>query len=153
MISYTQRNKGAQLLAAELYASLLELGKTVWLDVKMDKRNEAAMQEAAQKSKCIVAVVSGVEREGDSEDSAYFKRAFCVNELRWAREVDVPIQPVVAREDKKRIGQFISQLPEDLAGLGGVDFKTLDNVGPAYWKTSIDEVVKGVDWLVASTRT
>lgn len=151
MISYTQRNKGAQLLAAELYASLLELGKTVWLDVKMDKRNEAAMQEAAQKSKCIVAVVSGVEREGDSEDSAYFKRAFCVNELRWAREGGVPIQPVIMREDKDHIGKFLGQAPEDLQDLGKVDFKTLDRVAPAIWNAGIGELIKSIDDLIASS--
>ena len=146
---FHQRNAGAKLLAAELYGSLRERGRTVWLDVKMGKLNTAAMQEAAQvlpltltilvaqtlsffhwvtvrsqiplcrrirvatrpfslqcrrrlKSeaggysaqnvKCIVAVVSGAEREGDSEDSAYFKREYCVNELRWARSTGVPIQ-------------------------------------------------------------
>ena len=148
MISYTQRNATAKLLAAELYTSLRERGKTVWLDTKMERLNEAAMQEAAQNSKCLVAVVTGAEREGDPEDNAYFRRTLCLKELRWAREAGVPIQPVVAREDKASIGQFIGQLPEDLSDLSGVDFKTLDNVGPAYWKTSIDEVVKGVDWLV-----
>ena len=45
---FHQRNTGAKLLAAELYGSLRERGRTVWLDVKMGKLNTAAMQEAAQ---------------------------------------------------------------------------------------------------------
>ena len=48
MISYTQRNPEAETLAEALYASMRERGKTVWLDVKMAKLNEAAMKEAAQ---------------------------------------------------------------------------------------------------------
>jgi hypothetical protein len=148
MISYTQRNARAMLLAAELYASLRERGKTVWLDVKMPKLNTAAMKEAAQNSKCIIAVVSGAEREGDPEDSAYFKREFCVNELRWARVAGVPIQPVIMREDKDDIGRYLGQAPADLQDLGQVDFKTLDRVGPAIWNTSIDELIKSMDDLI-----
>ena len=85
MISYTQRNASAKHLAAELYSSLRERGLTVWLDVKMGKLNEDAMKEAAQHSRCIIAVVTGPERDGDSEENAYFKRQYCMNELRWAR--------------------------------------------------------------------
>ena len=83
-------------------------------------------------------MVTGVERKGDSEANAYFKRDFCVNELRWAREVSIPMQPVIQREDnKRRIGEFIGQAPMDLKDLSGVDFKTLDQIGPAIWKTCV----------------
>jgi hypothetical protein len=58
MISYTQRNAKAELLAAEIYSSMRERDKEVWLDVKMNQLNEAAMKEAAQRSKCIIAVVT-----------------------------------------------------------------------------------------------
>ena len=51
----------------------------------MGKLNEDAMKEAAQHSRCIIAVVTGPERDGDSEENAYFKRQYCMNELRWAR--------------------------------------------------------------------
>ena len=85
MISYTQRNASAKHLAAELYSSLRERDVTVWLDVKMGKLNEDAMKEATQHSRCIIAVVTGPERDGDSEENAYFKRQYCMNELRWAR--------------------------------------------------------------------
>ena len=62
----------------------------MWLDVKMDKLNEAAMKEAARHSRCIIAVVSGVERAGGPEDTAHFKREYCANELRWARAAGGP---------------------------------------------------------------
>jgi hypothetical protein len=88
-----------------------------------------------------------VERDGDPEDNAYFKREYCINELRWAREAGVPIQPVVSREDKKRIGEFVAQLPGDLKHLGKVDFKALDRISPAIWATSIDEMLKSIDAL------
>ncbi len=92
------------------------------------------MKEAAQNSQCVIAVVSGAERPGDPEGNEYFKRAYCVNELRWAREAGVPIQPVVVAEDKSRIGEFLVQAPEDLKDLGAVDFIHLDRSRPAYWK-------------------
>ena len=46
------------------------------------KLNEAAMKEAATRARCIIAIVTGLERDSDPEDNAYFKRPFCVNELR-----------------------------------------------------------------------
>lgn len=126
-------------------------GKQVWLDVEMERRNEAAMQEAAQNSKCIVAIVTGpcfepedLMRTGDAVANSYFKRELCLKELRWACEASVPIQPVVARDDKAKIGEFIKQLPADLQNLSAKDFKTLDDVGPEQWKTSINEVMQGV---------
>jgi hypothetical protein len=150
MISYTQRNAQAQLLAAEIYSSMRERGRTVWLDVKMDQLNEAAMREAAQHSRCIIAVVTGVERDGDPEDTAYFKREYCMKELRWAIQAGVPIQPVVSREDKQDIGNFVGQIPGDLKDLGKVDFKALDRISPAIWTTSIDEMLKSIDALSAA---
>ena len=43
MLSYTQCNAGAnKLLAAEIYSSLRERGKTVWLDIKMEQLREEA---------------------------------------------------------------------------------------------------------------
>lgn len=103
-----------------------------WLDIKMEKLNEAAMKEATQNSKCIIAIISGTERNGDPADTAYFNRQFCVNELRWARAANVPIQPVVAAEDKGRIGEFLEQAPDDLKDLGAIDFIHLDRSRPAY---------------------
>eukprot|EP01047_Picozoa_sp_COSAG01_P058655 COSAG01_NODE_6939_length_3431_cov_3.279712_3_plen_755_part_00 len=148
MISYTQRNSGAKLLAAELYASLEKRGLSVWLDVKMPKLNEAAMQEAAQHSSCIIAVISGVERAGDPDDSAYFKRDYCVKGLHWARAAGVPIQPVIMPEDKQRIGEFLAQAPPDLKeGLAKADFIHLDRSRIAYWETGIDELIKSMQDL------
>ena len=150
MISYTQRNANAKLLATELYTSLERRGKTVWLDVKMDQLNQAAMKEAAQNSGCIIAVISGVEREGDSEGTAYFKRPYCINELRWARKAGVPIQPVIGRDDRDQIGTFIEQAPEDLKDLGEVDFLSMDCISPAIWDTCIDQVLRGVERTISS---
>ena len=145
MISYTQRNAHAKLLAEGLYNSFRERGKTVWLDVKMDQVNASAMKEAAQNSSCVIAVVTGVEREGDPEDTAYFKRDYCMDELRWARQASVPIQPVIRREDKDNIGIFLGQAPEDLRQyLQGRDFKALDRISNRIWLTCIDEVLIAV---------
>lgn len=115
----------------------------------MEQLNEVAMKEAAQNSKSILAIISGPERAGDSDENAYFKRSYCCNELRWAREAGVPIQPVILADDKKRIGEFIEQAPEDLKYLAGVDFIHLDRSRPAYWQVGVDEVIKGADALAS----
>ena len=116
----------------------------------MEQLNEAAMKEAAQNSKSILAIISGAERASDSDENAYFKRSYCCNELRWAREAGVPIQPVILADDKKRIGEFIEQAPEDLKYLAGVDFIHLDRSRPAYWQVGVDEVMKGADALASN---
>jgi hypothetical protein len=154
MISYTQRNANAKLLAAELFNSMQKRGVTVWLDVKMAQLNSAAMKEAAQNSSCIIAIVTGRERAGDPEDSSYFKRPFCVSELRWAIQRAVPIQPVIQVEDKQRIGELLGEAPDDLSTvLSQVDFVDLNRSRPAYWEASVDEVLRSVKWLVAAAPT
>tara|TARA_B100000780_G_C21027235_1_gene411827 strand:+ start:88 stop:252 length:165 start_codon:yes stop_codon:yes gene_type:complete len=51
----------------------------------------------------------------------------CQQELRWAIEAGVPIQPVVRAEDKRKIGDdFIQMAPDDLKFLGDIDIKHLD---------------------------
>jgi len=148
MISYTQRNQAAKLLASELCTSLQNRGHPVWLDVRRKDKGEAAMKEAAQKSRCVIAIVTGVEREGDSEeDTAYFKREFCLKELRWAREVEVPIQPVIAAEDKQKVGEFIGQAPQDLKDLGQVDFSHLDRSDLRIWDTAVEIMLKNIEAL------
>jgi hypothetical protein len=125
----------------------------VWLDVKMAKLNEAAMREAARNSRCVIAVVTDVERPGDPAENAYFQREYCVNELRWARQAGVPVQPVIRREDKDKVGWLLGQAPPDLRDLGAVDFLTLDRVSAAIWKTCIDEVIRGVADLTSAAAT
>eukprot|EP01046_Picozoa_sp_COSAG06_P007956 COSAG06_NODE_397_length_16244_cov_230.792320_16_plen_322_part_00 len=159
MISYTQRNPQAELLAEALHSSMeKQLGDhTVWLDIKMDKLHEAAMQEAAQNSHCIIAIVTGPHTRDDPahgekpEDNAYFMREYCVKELRWARKIGVPIQPVILADDKKRIHELLALAPEDLHDLGRTDFIHLDRSRPAFWQTSVDEVLKNIADLHSGT--
>eukprot|EP01047_Picozoa_sp_COSAG01_P050774 COSAG01_NODE_5168_length_4438_cov_4.333026_1_plen_1066_part_00 len=157
MISYTQRNTAAELLAEAVYGEMTGRGKTVWLDIKMRKLNVAAMKEAAQNSRCIIAIVTGAcvrsdPAEGEHpEDNAYFKRAYCVQELRWAREACVPIQPVILADDKKRIGDLLALAPEDLQDLGRkADFIHLDRSRPSYWQAGVDDILTNVADLVLS---
>ena len=45
----------------------------------MARRDEAAMKEAVENSRCIIAIISG---EDPSDENAYFNHAFCLKELR-----------------------------------------------------------------------
>lgn len=156
MISYTRRNPRAELLAERMWTSLTNRGEAVWLDIKMAQINDEAMKEAAQNSKCVLAVITGAYSDSTSagsvrervlhavssnpEQNAYFKRPYCLEELRWARQSGVRIQPVVRIEDQDEIGKFLAQAPADLRDLGSTDFKKMVSCSPALWETSIDEL-------------
>ena len=45
----------------------------VWLDVKMDQRDEAAMRRGVENSSAVIALLS----------ASYFDRPFCLKELAW----------------------------------------------------------------------
>ena len=153
MISYTQRNANAKALALQLYATLRERQLPVWLDTKMSQLNEAAMKEAAQGSRCVIAIVTGpcfapedLQRTGDPEKNAYFKRPYCMNELRWAREAGVPIQPVILADDKRRIGELLALAPADIQSynLGHVDIIHLDDSRPSAWNAGVGDVIENI---------
>ena len=153
MISYTQRNPEAAHLADKLYTSLQERGMRIWLDVKMDKLHEDAMQEAAENSKWIIAIVTGPyarqkrdQGKGETpEDNAYFGRELCVKEIRWARAAGVLIQPVVLGPDKGRIGELMKLAPNDLQDLGAnADFIDVYSSRKAYWNATVGEILTNV---------
>lgn len=125
-------------MASELSASLRELGHTVWLDVKMKDRSEAAMQEGVENSKCVVAIIT----KGPNSEDDYFSRPFCLTELRWAVQAGVHIQPVINIDDKKKIGEFMAGAPKDLGHLGGVDFKELYRGNPRMWDVGVEDIVE-----------
>ncbi len=96
------------------------LGYTVWLDVNMLDKSEAAMREGVCGSKCVLALVTDDGPAG----AAYFARPFCLLELRCAVENEVFIQPVVSVLNKIRINELMSAAPDDLRGLLlSIDFK------------------------------
>lgn len=121
------------------YNTLKDQGITAWLDVKMNKRDEAAMKEGVQNSTMCVAIIS----DGDGTyGTAYFQRDFCLKELRWAVEAGVFIQPVIDIDDKTRIGEFMKQAPEDLKSLQNINFLELYRGSKAFWETSVKGIVE-----------
>ena len=91
----------------------------MWFDIDMEDKSEAAMKEAVEQSRVVVAVVTG---DGPEDEYAYLKREFCQSELRWAVAAGTYVQPVVDTKDKGRIGEFIRMAPDDLKWLGSIDF-------------------------------
>ena len=76
----------------------------------MGARDEAAMEEGVKNSQCVIAIVSGPA----GQDTAYFRRPFCLSELRWAKDAWVPVIPIVAAEDKGKITEFFEDIPADM---------------------------------------
>ena len=107
MISYTQRSDRAIVLATKLEKDLAHRGYSVWLDVNMNDKSEAAMKEAVEHSMVVLALITGGAPNLD-DDNAYLKRAFCLSELRWAfsaiTDPNLPLkhlQPLVRMDDKR----------------------------------------------------
>ena len=144
MISYTQRDGKAEVMAEGLFSALENKGWKIWMDIKMKKCNTAAMEEAVKNSRSVIAIFSCPS--GDLKDSlAYANREYCMKELRWALQYGTFIQPVVANRDKERIGFFIRQLPKELKKLGDIDFIHLDKSRPKRWEVSVEEVMELID--------
>jgi hypothetical protein len=97
----------------------------------MDDVNYAAMRAGVEGSHAVLAVITGPCVDNDSDatepvENAYFSRPMCCNELRWARESEVPIIPIVRAEDKKKIWDFVQLAPEDLRDIINADFIHVD---------------------------
>ena len=145
-ISHTQRSGLATTIASGLENDLTRQGYRCWLDVRMDDRSEFAMKDGVVRSGMVLAIITGpcenpTLPDDDRNANAYFARSYCTQELRWAREAGIPIQPVVSREDKCHIGDFIGAAPPDLKDIGGTDFITLDRSDHDYWELGVDKVV------------
>ena len=151
MISYTQRSPTSETLAHALYCELRRRGLKVWLDVKMLRRDEAAMKEGVQNSRGVIAIVSGpvlssVVGESD-DDASYFKREFCLKELRWAQEAQVFIQPVVVAEDKSKITALFNTIPVGFDHLKAVNWEHLDYKDAEYFELGAGKVLRGCGLL------
>ena len=141
MISYTQQNGHAKALALKLYSSLHhEQKKSVWFDVQMEDKSEAAMKEAVEHSSTVIALVSGAEES--KPGTAYLEREFCLKELRWAFAAGKNILPIVDAKDKDDIGKFIGMAPADLKEIGNIDFVDLNMSDAEYWDVGIKKVLK-----------
>ena len=107
------------------------------LDVEMSDKSEAAMREGVHGSRVVIAIITD---DGDP-GNAYFKRPFCLSELRWALDANIFIQPVVAADDKQRIGELLAKAPDDLRELlGGTDFILLDRNDKEHWDVGVGKI-------------
>ena len=145
MISYCTKDAHSQVLTLEIERELGKRGKTVWLDVRMDSKSEAAMEEGVRNARCVIAVVSGPVA-GQGDDTAYFSREFCLKELRWAVDAGVFIQPVVRAENKLKISDFCKTIPDDLEFLKSTDWLHLDNTDREFFELGITKVLRGDHW-------
>ena len=112
----------------------------------MDLKHAEAMREGVTNSTCCLAIITGSclnpdRPEDDETSNAYFSREYCVQELRWAREAGVFIQPIIRMEDKQRIGEFLSTAPPDLQDLGATDFIDLIRSDKRYWQVGVEKIL------------
>ena len=94
------------------------------------------MQEGVKNAGCVIAIVSGPA----GDDAAYFRRPFCLSELRWAKEAGIPTVPVVGAEDKGQITELFSDIPHDLSYLKGVNWEHIDRKDSDYFTLGMQKV-------------
>jgi len=116
----------------------------------MAKKSVAAMEEGVKNSRLCIAIITGPCQNpaapADNEiDNAYFKRPYCLQELRWAREAGVRIQPVVVMSDKGRIGELLSLADEEFKSIGGIDFIDLNMDDLDYWEVGVNKIVAAME--------
>lgn len=150
------------VLASEAAASFEKMGMSVWFNVRMNDRSTAAMEEGVKNSKYFVAVVTGpcVNNDAPNDDpkgNAYFRRPYCIKELRWAKEAGKFIQPIIRLGDKGNIGPLLGLLEEplkidgemqdlnDLCSLGGTDWKDLNRNDIDYWDLGMKNVCAALE--------
>jgi hypothetical protein len=148
-LSHTQRSGHATTLAAELCASLVARGYTCWYDVKMRDKSMLAMNEGVLNSTLVIAIITGPcvnpdLPEDDPASNAYFSRELCLRELQWAREADVPIQPIIRSDDKKLISQLMEAAPSTLKHLVNIDFIDFDRSKVARFDVDVDSLVEAL---------
>jgi len=103
------------------------MGYVVWLDVKMSDKSEAAMHEGVLAARFFIAIICGPvvnpERpEEPEEGNAYLQRPYCIKELTWAREAEVPLSLVIHASEKGNISSIVASAPEPLKFIGDIDF-------------------------------
>merc|ERR1711990_141715 len=97
----------------------------------MHERDEAAMREGVENSDKILVIVS----------ESYFKRPFCLKELRWARDAGKDIVVCIDVKDKQCIGEFLASCPPDLRSIGEINFIDLNRGDCQYWEVGVQKLL------------
>ena len=138
-LSHTQRDAEAKVMVESTYYAFEKLGKTCWLDVKMSHCDEAAMRKGVEESACFLAFIT------DNGEDSYFSREMCRRELKWAREANVPIVPVIHVLDKPKVGAFIAEGKRHGIDLSDHNFCHIDRSGPEYLQASLQAILGQAD--------
>jgi len=140
-LSHTQRDDRAVALAEMLCGSLKEMGKTVWLDVHMTKRDMAAMEEGAKNCKCFLAIVT------DNGQDSYFSRPMCRDEIKWAQAAERTIVPVCGADDKKNVMALINGGKEHGIDFSSYNMVDIDRSAPRRLKASVEDILEQAGML------
>eukprot|EP00908_Phaeocystis_cordata_P016728 Transcript_28043.p1 GENE.Transcript_28043~~Transcript_28043.p1 ORF type:complete len:606 (+),score=179.04 Transcript_28043:124-1941(+) len=134
-LSHTQRDDKALVLAELLFGELRQMGKTVWLDVRMPRCDRAAMEEGAKNSECFIAIVT------DNGQDSYFSREYCRDEIAWAQAAGKTIVPVCALFDKPNIGTFIAEGQQYRIDFSSYNFIHVDRSAPSRIRATLEDIL------------
>jgi hypothetical protein len=85
--------------------------------------------------------------ENAPKGNAYFRRTYCLKELRWAIEYKVPIILAADQKDMANdmLGAFYNQAPADLKFLFSEQVVKMDRCNPHMWNGSMNNVVEKME--------
>ena len=127
-ISHAQADSKTEAL--DFFSSCKDYGKNAWLDVKMNARDEEAMEEGVQYSEKVLVIASPL----------YFTRPFCLKELEWAVKYEKPIVVAIAVAHKNNIGDILKTCPPRYRNIGSINWITLIRGDREYWDVGVKQI-------------
>ena len=145
-LSYTTESGHAATAAAELHADLVGQRHRCWFDAEVADSSAAAREQAVRRSCWVLAIVTGASVSAANPDAApgtnsYFQQQGCLQELRWAREAGVGIQPLVRASDTTNAAVMFGEAPAGMLDPGTAPIM-LDRSDREYWLVGVTKVLR-----------
>ena len=116
------------LVGRQLCAAFEEKGCSVWLGTAMKDSSVLATREGAMHSSLFLALMVGA--------TSYFDCDQSIEELLWARQFGVPVQPIVDAANMGRLKEILATLPSRCEFLAHMEWISVEEIS----KRSVDQV-------------
>jgi hypothetical protein len=147
-------------IAAKLASDLEARGKKCCLSHSVRADSESATQKALVQSACVLAVISDhnsklhlgkspILTSSEKALQSFIHREDCMDELLWAAESGIAVQPIVLTKDKERMIDLLDNANvKALEFLGTSNYITVDFNAALEWKHGLVKIILARDEIV-----
>jgi len=144
-------------IAAKLVSDLEARGKKCCLSHSVRAESESATQKALAQSACVLAIISDhntklhlakspILTSSEKALQSFIHREDCMDELLWAAESGIAVQPVVSMKDKERMIDLLdNRNGKVLEFLGTSNYVTMDFNDALEWKHGLVKILLARD--------